>query len=223
LPNEPSNEPLTSPGLTFTAATAQGRNLFTANCSGCHASNGDGNSPGGHALRPPALNLAAFETTDAIVAGALEHGVRGSSMPAWDELTSGQLDALASYAVSLQSGDRLPEKDMLASPDILREAGKRIYETHCTRCHGESGASDGPDARKRYPLPAKFADVRPSYAAAAKTIHEGVPGSAMDAWPLLSSGEIQAVTYYLRSFYKGPDRHAVTPPSVPASIMEEHP
>jgi mono/diheme cytochrome c family protein len=217
------DEPAASLHLTFTSATTEGRGLFIANCSGCHGINGDGNSPGGHALRPRALNLTAFEMTDAIIAGALAHGVRGSSMQAWDELTRGQLDALASYAASLESGDALLEKDMLASPDILREAGKRIYETHCTRCHGESGAGDGPDARKRYPLPARFADVRPSYAVAAKTIHEGVPGSAMDAWPLLSPGEIQAVTLYLRSFYQGPDRHSVTAPSAPAAIMEEHP
>ena len=50
--------------------------------------------------------------TDALIAGALAHGVRGSSMQAWDELTRGQLDALASYAVSLESGDMLPEKEI---------------------------------------------------------------------------------------------------------------
>jgi cytochrome c oxidase cbb3-type subunit I/II len=186
--------------------------------------NGDGESPGGRALRPPALNLSGFEMTDAIVTGALSHGVRGSSMPAWgelkgDELTIGQLNAVASYVVNLESVDVLPETEMLASKDTLQEAGRRVYETHCTRCHGEAGASDGPDASKRYPLPARFTEVQPSYAVAAKAIHEGVPGTAMEAWPLLTAGEIQAVTLYLRSFYQGPERHTVALPGV---TMEEH-
>jgi mono/diheme cytochrome c family protein len=160
---------------------------------------------------------------DAIISGALAHGVRGSSMSAWDELSREQLNAVGSYAASLESRDHLPETDMLASPGILHEAGYRVYETHCTRCHGESGASDGPDALKRYPLPARFTEMRPSYAEAAKVIHEGVPGSAMEAWPLLTPGEIQAVTFYLRSFYKGPERDPATMPLSPPATMEEHP
>jgi hypothetical protein len=75
---------------------------------------GDGESPGGRALRPPALNLTGFEMMDAIITGAVSHGVLGSCMPAWgelkgDELTIGQLNAVASYAVSLESVDILPE------------------------------------------------------------------------------------------------------------------
>jgi cytochrome c oxidase cbb3-type subunit I/II len=218
--NEPVN--LT---ISIAPATREGREIFVANCSGCHGMNGDGESPGGRALRPPALNLTGFEMTDAIVTGALSHGVRGSSMPAWgelkgDELTIGQLNAVASYAVSLELVDALPGTEMLASKDILHEAGYRVYETHCTRCHGETGASDGPDAMKRYPLPARFTEVQPSYAVAAKAIHEGVPGTAMEAWPLLTPGEIQAVTLYLRSFYQGPERHMV---ALPGATMEEHP
>ena len=41
----------------------------------------------------------------------------------------------------------------------------------------------------------------------------------MDAWPLLTPGEIQAVTLYIRSFYKGPERNMVAP----RATMEEHP
>jgi mono/diheme cytochrome c family protein len=205
--------------ISIGPVTREGREIFVANCSGCHGTNGDADSPGGRALRPTALNLTGFEMTDAIVAGALSHGVPGSSMPPWSELTSEQLNAVASYAVSLESDDTLPEADMLATQEILHEAGQRVYETHCTRCHGDTGLSDGPDATKRYPLPAKFVDVRPSYAVAAKVIHDGVPGSAMEAWPLLTPGEIQAVTLYLRSFYKGPERHMV---ALPGATMEEH-
>jgi cytochrome c oxidase cbb3-type subunit I/II len=213
-----THEPVNLP-ISVGSATKEGREVFVANCSGCHGISGDGETPGGRALRPPALNLTTFEMTDAIVAGAISHGVRGSSMPAWgelkgDELSIGQLNAVASYAASLESADPLPEAELLASKEILHEAGQRVYETHCTRCHGETGAGDGPDARKREPFPARFTDVRPSFAIAAKVIHEGVPGTAMEAWPLLTPGEIQAVTLYLRSFYQGPERHRAAVPEV---------
>lgn len=196
-----------APAVTITAHPgSEGHDVFIANCSGCHGVYGDGDSPGGRALRPPALNLTGFEMTDAIITGALTHGVHGSSMPTWDDLPVDQLNAVASYVAGSESGDDLPESAMLASREILYEAGRRVYETHCTRCHGKGGESDGPDARKHEPFPARFTEMRPSYAEAAKVIHQGVPGSAMEAWPLLTPGEIQAVTLYLRSFYKGPER-----------------
>jgi cytochrome c oxidase cbb3-type subunit II len=100
-------------------------------------------------------------------------------------------------------------------PGIRPALNNRVYETHCSRCHGETGAGDGPDARKREPFPARFTDVRPSFAVAAEVIHEGVPGTAMEAWPLLTPGEIQAVTLYLRSFYQGPERHRAALPEHP--------
>jgi cbb3-type cytochrome oxidase cytochrome c subunit/mono/diheme cytochrome c family protein len=214
-----THEPLNLP-ISVGSETEAGREIFVANCSGCHGMNGDGETPGGRALRPPALNLTAFETTDAIITGALAHGVRGSSMPAWgelmgDELSISQLSAVASYAASLQSADPLPEAEWLASKEILRDAGQRVYETHCIRCHGENGAGDGPDARKREPFPARFRDVRPSFTFAAKVIHEGVPGTAMESWPLLTPGEIQAVTLYIRAFYQGPERHRAALPEHP--------
>src|SRR6202042_2806234 len=97
--------------LPAAPATREGRDVFVANCSGCHGVNGDGDSPGGRALRPPARNLTAFEMTDATITAALTHGVRGSSMPSWDELPSDELSAVWSYAASLESSDALPETD----------------------------------------------------------------------------------------------------------------
>jgi cytochrome c oxidase cbb3-type subunit I/II len=144
--------------------------------------------------------------TDATIERALALGVKGSAMPSWGELGSGDLSAAGAYVAGFESDDRLAEDDRLASADVLFEAGHRVYQTHCTRCHGETGESDGPDAAKRDPRPVRFRDMRPSFRAAAKAIRYGVAGTAMDAWPLLTDGEIQAVTVYLRSFYRGPVR-----------------
>jgi cytochrome c oxidase cbb3-type subunit I/II len=43
--------------------------------------------------------------------------------------------------------------------------------------------------------------MRPSFAAARQVVENGVAGTAMPSWPLLTPPEIQAVTYYIRSFY----------------------
>jgi len=84
---------------------------------------------------------------------------------------------------------------------MLHEGGRRVYAMHCVTCHGEQGRGDGPDAGKHLPRPASFADMRPSYAAARRVIENGVHGTAMPSWPLLTSPQIQAVTFYIRTLY----------------------
>ena len=95
---------------------------------------------------------------------------------------------------------------MLASPDVLHKAGIACMKPIAPDATARPARATG-RTRKNVIRFLPDTHVRPSYAAAAKAIHEGVPGSAMDAWPLLTPGEIQAVTFYLRSFYKGPERH----------------
>jgi mono/diheme cytochrome c family protein len=97
----------------------------------------------------------------------------------------------------------LPEDLRYAPPNALQEAGRRIYAMHCARCHGENGNGDGKDATLYPPSPPSFLGMRPSYAIARQIIENGVPGTAMPSWPLLTREEIQAVTYYIRSLYSG--------------------
>lgn len=192
-----------------------GRSVFVTNCAGCHGIHGDGRSPGGRALRPVAFNLAGYELTGDLVWRTLQHGVRGSSMQAWTELPAADLEAVAAYAVSLGQAGDLPEKARWAPDATLLEAGRRVFDTHCARCHGEDGGGNGPDAAKRDPRPADFHEMRPSYAAAEQTMQAGIPGSAMEAWPLLTPGEIQSVTFYIRTLYRAP--------ASPAAALETAP
>ncbi len=195
---------VSSPSMNA-APSQEGRNVFLTNCAGCHGVDGDGRSPGGRALRPVAFNLAGYELTGGLVWRTLQHGVRGSSMQAWTELPAGELAAVAGYARRLggASGD-LTADARLAPEETLLAAGRRVFDTHCVRCHGDDGGGNGPDAAKRDPRPANFHEMRPSYPAAEQAIHAGVPGSAMEAWPLLTPGEIQAVTCYIRTMFRGP-------------------
>ena len=181
----------------------EGRTVFEANCSGCHGADGRGQTEGGRALRPVALNLVDFRLGSGRVLQALQFGVPGSSMPSWSELSEDQLQAVASYVQTLSQTPSLRPDQSYAPTAVLQAAGERVYLTHCARCHGVAGDGNGPDAKAYAPRPANFLQMEVSYRGAEDVIRHGVPGSGMPAWPLLTPQEVQAVTVYLRSFYVG--------------------
>jgi cbb3-type cytochrome oxidase subunit 1/cbb3-type cytochrome oxidase cytochrome c subunit len=179
-----------------------GRAVYAANCSGCHGADGHGRSAGGRALRPVAFDLAGFRLPAESVWRALAQGVPGTAMPAWNDLPGAQFRAVADYALSLpRTAAPRPEQQWAPAP-VLMLAGKRVYDTHCLRCHGENGAGDGPEANRYKRPPANFHEMLVSFDGADYAIRNGVAGSGMPAWPLLTPPEIQAVTVYLRSLYQ---------------------
>ena len=193
------------------ADSSKGAQLFLRDCAHCHGKTGDGNSPVRATLHPRPLDLTQFEVTDSYVLQVLHNGILGSDMPAWHASPEKDLRAEAAYTAHLAHADTLSEKDQYAPPDSLTEAGKRVYEAHCATCHGMTGNGDGPDARKHRPRPPSFAGLRPSFQGARQVIQNGVAGTAMPSWPLLTPQEIQAVTYYIRSFYnEGTVRRSTT-------------
>ncbi len=192
---------------------AAGRSVFLHNCSGCHGEDGRGRSPGGSALRPVAFDLVDFQLPPDLLLGALEDGVPGTAMPAWNRLPASQLQDVAAYVLSLSNTPKLLPSRQLAPRRTLMVAGQRIFNTHCTRCHGDDGAGDGPQAAQLQPRPANFRQMLVSYDGAAYVIRHGVPGSGMPAWPLLTPGEIQAVTYYMRSIERTRQEQAASHPN----------
>lgn len=199
---------------------AYGREVFMNNCSGCHGRNADGQSPGGRSLRPMAFDLSGFVITDEVIWRALEQGVPGSSMPSWNLLSNAELSAVMQYVRSTGNAPELVASDRIAPNEVLMEAGRRVFETHCVRCHGKTLDGNGPDAARFLPRPANFHEVLPSYQASARVLQDGVPGSGMPAWPLLTSSEIQAVTFYMRSFYEGQQHKKPTQHVTPYSSTE---
>jgi len=187
-----------------TSDLGAGKKVFTHNCAGCHGADGRGRTEGGRALRPVAFDLADFRLPPERIWRALMQGVPGTAMPTWNKLPESQLRAVADYVGSLAKTPPLQRKDAWASKSTLMLGGQRVFDTHCTRCHGDNGAGDGPDAGKYKRPPANFHQIQVSFVGASYVIRNGVPGSGMPAWPLLTPAEIQAVTVYIRSFYQPP-------------------
>ncbi len=109
-------------------------------------------------------------------------------------------------------------------PDLLRgyvdvavaeadiSSGQRVYELYCIGCHGENGDGNGEAAEFLNPKPRNFVDEDykffhfgeagplPSDNSLALTIRNGLPGSAMPAFPLLSDQEVNDVRSYIQNF-----------------------
>jgi mono/diheme cytochrome c family protein len=94
--------------------------------------------------------------------------------------------------------------------------GKQSYETYCSGCHGLAGDGDGPAARHLDPKPRdfrlgilKFAFVPsgqpPHDDDYMRVITNGLSGTAMPSFRLVSEEERRAIVAYLRTFATAPD------------------
>lgn len=137
---------------------------------------------------------------------------------------------------------------VIISPDLFRgyifsedrrSAGRRTYETYCIGCHGENGLGDGDAAVFLSPKPRNFVDEDykffhfgepgpfPSDQSLEITIRNGIPGSAMPAFPLLTDQEIKDVTTYIKSIRRNgwvepePIQAAAAPVQIEGTTAEE--
>ncbi|GIK38447.1 MAG: cytochrome c [Chloroflexi bacterium] len=113
---------------------------------------------------------------------------------------------------------------VIISPDLFRgyvfsedrrSSGRRVYETYCIGCHGQNGLGDGEASIFLNPKPRNFVNGQfkffyfgepgpfPSDDSLKITIRNGIQGSAMPAFPLLTDQEISDVTTYLKSLRQG--------------------
>lgn len=93
------------------------------------------------------------------------------------------------------------------------ELGRETYGLYCVGCHGEQGDGAGPAARFLDPKPRDFRVGRLKFASVEsgqpprdedylRVITDGLQGTAMPAFPLLSNTEKEALVAYVRSFRK---------------------
>lgn len=104
-------------------------------------------------------------------------------------------------AAQAESAEPLPTPETFS-------LGKRIYDRHCSACHGSGGRGDGPAAFLLYPKPRDFTkneyrlvstnDMQATDEDLFKTISRGMPGSAMPSWSHLGENERWALVRYVR-------------------------
>jgi mono/diheme cytochrome c family protein len=185
-----------------------GRDLFAANCSSCHGSNGAGDGPGAFALLPRPANLLAHRYADRRVSAALWNGVTGSAMPAWRDRSAEDLRDVVTYVRSLSTKRKDVTSPAAADSSRFDEA-LALFAQNCASCHGDEGAGDGPAAAALNRAPTNFHMQQPSIDYARSVLSEGVAGSAMPPWKhQLTESQRQQLVDYVRSLFQGPEELA---------------
>jgi cytochrome c oxidase cbb3-type subunit I/II len=175
----------------------RGAEVFARNCAGCHGRDGLGDGPAAAALTPVPRNLATALFSDRSLSESLWNGVRGSSMPSWSDLPSGELRGLVAYLKTIAPTEQSP--DLTAQEQATAKA---IFVKQCAVCHGQNGAGDGPTAAILAPAPTNFHEVRPTVGHAEAALTSGVRGTAMPKWgQKLAPDERSLLARYVRSFY----------------------
>jgi cbb3-type cytochrome c oxidase subunit III len=146
--------------LKLTAQQERGAKAFLAYCSMCHGERGAGDGPVAGELarsegaKPAHLDDAARieklgvrGVRNVIVRGG-SHTGRSNMMPAWGEhLAPGVVDDIAAYVMVLPAlGPGIPSATIakyLAAPAGTPAAGRKLFVTFCTGCHGPQGKGDG--------------------------------------------------------------------------------
>jgi mono/diheme cytochrome c family protein len=101
------------------------------------------------------------------------------------------------------AGDRVA-----IGPGEVLKKGRMLYAEHCVHCHGVSGDANGPTAPYLNPRPRDFrrgifkftttvAASRASRADLSRTIDEGIPGTYMPSFKLLTPDENKTLVEYV--------------------------
>lgn len=91
------------------------------------------------------------------------------------------------------------------TPELINK-GKGLFQANCTSCHGEEGKGNGPASTGLNPPPRNFTSKSgwkngPKLTQIFTTLQEGIPGSAMVAYELLTPEEKFSIAHYIRSTF----------------------
>jgi cbb3-type cytochrome oxidase cytochrome c subunit/cytochrome c553 len=200
LPTEPSAVPYDH------AKAAQGAALYSRHCASCHGSELRGDGPAASGLTPAPTSLIDRWYRRERLVEALWHGVPGTAMPAWRDLSPDDLNLLAfyvEYPTPYLRHDRISEAP---APDAS-ERGARVYATNCAQCHGPNGDGNGSAASSLPRPPTNFQNQKMSFFGVMGVLEQGIPGTMMAAWGgRLSREDMAAVAHHVRTFIDARDR-----------------
>jgi ubiquinol-cytochrome c reductase cytochrome c subunit len=119
-----------------TTQIAEGRSLFTPNCSTCHGLNAQGTS-----VAPSLIGAGAAAVDFQMSTGrmpAKELGAENDRKPS--DFTPAQIYAIATYISSLGGGPAIPDAQQVSTAGANTALGQILFSTNCAQCHGFAGA-----------------------------------------------------------------------------------
>lgn len=140
-----------------------GKNVYERRCIGCHGEKGDGNGPSAKFLDPKPRDFTKgifkFHSTpgqdalptDGDLFKTITHGLWGTAMPPWHNLTTNERLAVIQYIKTFS--DRWNKEEVKEPLNVPPEPpvtlasienGRKVFEANCQICHGPEGKGDGP-------------------------------------------------------------------------------
>jgi cytochrome c oxidase cbb3-type subunit 3 len=114
---------------------------------------------------------------------------------------------VASIFVAVNLCSQQPAKQGVRRASSTAAKGATIFASHCTACHGLDGLGT-----ERAPNIATRPEVtRKSDTALAGIVHDGVPGTGMPSFRMLTASEIKLVVAYIRTLSSGAGSNAKLP------------
>lgn len=186
-----------------------GETLFGAFCAGCHGEDGRGRRLPGLVSFPSIANSDFLAIApEGLIQRTIEHGRPGRRMPGWlreDGLRPEEVKAVIAHLRTL--ADVTAEADTRPARWVSADAaaGKRLFESNCSGCHGPQGKGGEGPALNNKVLGESATD---SYLV--ETVSRGRRGTAMAGFlepspirPVLTRADIESVVAYLRSLQGG--------------------
>jgi cytochrome c oxidase cbb3-type subunit 3 len=190
--------------------TTDGATIFGAFCSGCHGLSGEGRRAPGMAAFPSIGNADFLSLAgDDFLMETVKRGRPGRRMPPWGEKEGGlRPDELRAVVAWLRESSGVPARtDTKPVRWVNGDAaeGRILFSKACAGCHGAKGeGGEGPALNNKVLLGA----ATDTYLV--ETISRGRRGTAMEGFngaspvrPALSSGEIQSIVVFIRSWQGG--------------------
>ena len=236
---------------------ALGKAVYERRCIGCHGAKGDGNGPAAAWLnpRPRDFTRGIFKfrsttgkdslPTDADLFLTVTHGLWGTAMPSWQEISERERVAVIQYLKTFSERWQKEEIGqaiiLTAEPSVTAESienGKTIFhgKAICFMCHGVAGLGDGtmaaalqdvwgqPVRPSNFTLPAGLhGGVKLGHDSEHlfRTIMTGVGGTAMPPFQgKLTDEEMWDVVHYVQSLRV--DAHVLELLTAGLPSTEEH-
>lgn len=144
---------LDAPNSYNAAAAARGKTLFDAQCASCHGAD----TRGGAGKAPVDLIRSAMVLDDIggeEIGGFLKYGRPEKNMPAFPQLTAGQVSDIATFLhrTVADAAYRFDYKTLNRFTGNA-QAGEVYFNAHCATCHSATGDMKGLAAKNRDDAP----------------------------------------------------------------------